>query len=63
MPGFTNVARWGVLQVLNANNEDALRIAQQCFPGITPEHVQQIIDNPNSVVFDEAGNTIVSIGD
>lgn len=63
MPGFTNVAVWGVNQILSARTEAlAIETGQRCFPGMTGEHVKQIIADPVSVEFDEDGNTIVAIG-
>jgi len=57
---FTNVARWGVQMILEA--ADPQQVAQDCFPGIKPEEVGAIIDNPQLVLYSADGNSIVAIG-
>lgn len=56
MPGFNNVAVWAVQQILEAPPDKAWEVAARCFPGISEEHVQEIL--AQHFTFSDDGNEL-----
>ena len=56
---FYGGARNSVTLILNTSEDRQVAVAKACFPGITQEHIDILLNTPHKITFSEDGNEII----